>query len=61
MATRKKDEKEKLIERIYFTEMMRPVAKARLGIGGNILNNKLGIGGNILNNKLGIAVCYFTF
>ena len=59
MATRKKDEK--LIERIYFTEMMRPVAKARLGIGGNILNNKLGIGGNILNNKLGIAVCYFTF
>ena len=38
MATRKKDEKEKLIKRIYFTEMLRPVAKARLGIGGNILN-----------------------
>ena len=50
MATRKKDEKEKLIERKYFTEMMKPVAKARLGIGGNILNN-----------KLGMAVCYFTF
>ena len=48
MATRKKDEK--LIERIYFTEMMKPVAKARLGIGGNILNN-----------KFGMAVCYFTF